>query len=117
MAWETLVDREAYGVNMMQVPAPPPPPPGIDPTFLLNQLMPIVALIVVFVGLRWVLRTTVGADIDDEIRAGIHRRRHWKGYGGEWGVELGAGMGGGQRVDALEEGVERSQGESCVQWG
>src|SRR5438445_12895987 len=102
MAWETLVDREAYGVNMMQVPAPPPPPPGIDPTFLLNQLMPIVALIVVFVGLRWVFRTPVGAAIDDAIWDGIHRRRHWKGFGGEWGDAPGEGLGDGGGVAAQE---------------
>src|SRR5438445_10997666 len=101
MAWETLVDREAYGMNMMQVPSPPSPPLGIDPTFLLNQLMPIVALIVVFVGLRWVFRTPVGAAIADAIRAAIHRRRRWKGFGGEWEIgrascrERGGGGGAG----------------------
>src|SRR2546427_267327 len=111
MAWETLVDREAYGVNMMQVPAPPPPPPGIDPTFLLNQLMPIVALIVVFVGLRWVFRTPVGAAIADAIRAGIPRRRHWKGFGGEWVDAPGEGLGDDRRVAALEEQVSTLQGQ------
>ena len=111
MAWETLVDREAYGVNMTQVPAPPPPPPGIDPTFLFNQLMPIVALIVVFVGLRWVFRTPVGAAIADAIRAGIHRRRHWKGFGGEWVDAPGEGLGDDRRVAELEEHVSTLQGQ------
>src|SRR5256885_9527641 len=109
MAWETLVDREAYGMNMMKVPAPPPPPLGIDPTFLLNQLMPIVALIVVFVGLRWVFRTPVGAAIADAIRAAIHRRRRWKGFGGEWVDAPGEGLGDDRRVAALEEPVSTLQ--------
>src|SRR2546426_8890617 len=113
MAWETLVDREAYGMNMMQVPSPAPPPPllGIDPTFLLNQLMPIVALIVVFVGLRWVFRTPVGAAIADAIRAEIHRRRRWKGFGGEWVDAPGEGLGDDRRVAALEEQVSTLQGQ------
>src|SRR2546426_173791 len=88
---------------MMQVP--PPPPSGIDPTFLLNQLMPIVALIVVFVGLRWVFRTPVGAAIADAIRARIHQRRHWKGFGGEWVDAPGEGLGDDRRVAALEQQV------------
>src|SRR3989441_13347424 len=94
---------------MMQVP--PPPPSGIDPTFLLNQLMPIVALIVVFVGLRWVFRTPVGAAIADAIRARIHQRRHWKGFGGEWVDAPGEGLGDDRRVAALEEQVSTLQGQ------
>src|SRR3989442_12104783 len=110
MAGEPLVDGEAEGVNMTQVPAPPPPPPGIGPTFLLNQLMPIVALIVVFVGLRWVFRTPVGAAIADAIRAAIHRRRRWKGFGGEWVDAPGEGLGDDRRVAALQEQVSTLQG-------
>src|SRR3989442_12832524 len=94
---------------MMQVP--PPPPSGIDPTCLLNQLMPIVALIVVFVGLRWVFRTPVGAAIADAIRARIHQRRHWKGFGGEWVDAPGEGLGDDRRVAALEQQVSTLQGQ------
>jgi hypothetical protein len=112
MAWETLVAREAYGLNMMQAPPPPPVmPAGLDATYLLDQLMPIVALIVVFVGLRWVFRTSVGEAVAERIRAGIHRRRHWKGFGGEWVDAPGEGLGDDRRVAALEEQVSTLQGQ------
>ena len=95
---------------MMQI-ASPPPPPGLDLTFLLDQLMPIVGLIVLFVGLRWVFRTPVGEAISERIRAGIHRRRHWKGFGGEWVDAPGEGLGDDRRVAALEEEVSTLQSQ------
>src|SRR3989442_15223668 len=94
---------------MMQVA--PPPPPGLDPTFLFDQLMPIVGVIVLFVGLRWVFRTPVGDAIAERIRAGIHRRRHWKGFGGEWVDAPGEELGADRRVAALEEQVSTLQGQ------
>src|SRR6266487_1240449 len=114
MAWETLVAREAYSVHMLQVatpPLPPTPPPGLDLNFLLDQLMPIVALIAVFVGLRWVFRSPVGEAIAERIRSGMHRRRHWKGFGGEWVDAPGEGLGDDRRVAALEEQVTHLQGQ------
>src|SRR5438094_5735097 len=83
---ETLVVPEAYSVHMLQVatpPLPPTPPPGVDLNFLLDQLMPIVGLVVVFVGLRWLFRTPVGEAFAERIRL---RAR------GRWGVGVG-GMG------------------------
>ena len=73
--------------------------------------MPIVVLIVLFVGLRWVFRTSVGEAIAERIRAGIHRRRQWKGFGGEWVDAPGEGMGDDRRVAALEEQVSTLQGQ------
>src|SRR2546421_10685152 len=100
---ETLVAPEAYSVHMLQVaapPLPPTPPPGLDLNFLLDQLMPIVALVVVFVGLRWLFRSPVGEALAERIRT---RAR------GPWGV---AGMGEDtQRVAALEEQVSQLQGQ------
>src|SRR3989441_635136 len=94
---------------MMQVA--PPPPPGLDPTFLFDQLMPIVGVIVLFVGLRWVFRTPVGDAIAERIRAGIHRRRHWKGFGGEWVDAPGEELSADRRVAVLEEQVSTLQGQ------
>ncbi len=102
---ETLVAPEAYSVHMLQVaspPLPPTPPPGVDLNFLLDQLMPIVGLVVVFVGLRWLFRTPVGEAFAERIRL---RAR------GRWGVGAG-GMGEDpQRVAALEEQVSQLQGQ------
>src|SRR3989442_9400555 len=94
---------------MMQVA--PPPAPGLDPTFLFDQLMPIVGVIVLFVGLRWVFRTPVGDAIAERIRAGIHRRRHWKGFGGEWVDAPGEELSADRRVAVLEEQVSTLQGQ------
>jgi hypothetical protein len=99
---ETLVAPEAYSVHMLQVAAPPlpPTPPGVDLNFLLDQLMPIVALVVVFVGLRWLFRSPVGEALAERIRMRVR---------GRWGV---AGMSEDpQRVAALEEQVSQLQGQ------
>jgi len=102
---ETLVAPEAYSVHMLQVgtpPLPPPPPPGLDLNFLLDQLMPIVALVVVFVGLRWLFRTPVGEAFAERIRTRVRG-------GGRWG----GGVPGEdpQRVAALEEQLTHLQGQ------
>jgi hypothetical protein len=68
-------------------------------------------LIVVFMGVRWVFRTPVGEAIGERIRAGMHRRRHWKGFGSEWVDAPGEGPGDDRRVAALEEHVSQLQGQ------
>jgi len=75
-------------------------PPGLDLNFLLNQVMPIVALVVVFVGLRWLFRSPVGEALAERVRM---RAR------GRWGVGM---MGEDpQRMAALEEHVSQLQGQ------
>ncbi len=73
---------------MMQGPVIAPPPPGFDPTFLVTRLAPIAGLVVVVVvlvvGVRWLFGTVVGDALAERIRQGSRRRRHWKGFGGEW---------------------------------
>src|SRR2546429_2516689 len=66
---------------MVQTPAPPMPPmpPGLDLNFSLNQAMPIVALIVVFLGLRWVFRTPVGEALAERIRTRMRGGARWAG--------------------------------------
>src|SRR5437867_3558928 len=82
----------------MQGPLTTPPPPGLDLNFLLDQAMPIVALIVLFIGLRWVLRTPVGEALAERIRIKVRGR----------GVGTGEEP---QRVAALEEQVAQLQGQ------
>jgi len=89
---------------MVQTPAPPMPPmpPGLDLNFLLNQAMPIVALIVVFLGLRWVFRTPVGEALAERIRTRVRGGARWAG--GATGEDP-------QRVAALEEQVSQLHGQ------
>jgi len=85
-------------VTIMQGPLTTPPPPGLDLNFVLDQAMPIVALIVLFIGLRWVLRTAVGEALAERIRMKVRGR----------GVGTGEEP---QRVAALEEQVAQLQGQ------
>jgi hypothetical protein len=99
------------------------PPPGVDVNFLISQLFPligaVVGLIVAGVVLHAFFKSDIAASIAERIRAGMHRRKHWKGLGGEWidmpgeGVGGVEGVGGGdeRRVSALEERVGQLQGQ------
>ena len=82
---------------MMQSP-PPPLPPGLDLNLAVDQFVPIVALVVLFVGLRWLFRSPVGEALAERIRTRTQRR---------WGV---AGE-DPQRVAALEGQVSQLQGQ------
>jgi len=99
---------------MMQAPMPPLPP-GLDPNLVFNEVVPIVAsvvvILVVAVALRGIFRTPVGDAIAERIRPGMHRRRHWKGLGGEWVDAPGEGLGDDRRVAALEQQVSHLQGQ------
>ena len=77
----------------------PPLPPTPDLQYLVHQVSPFVALIVVFVGVRWVLRSTgIGEAFAERIRQRSHPR---------WGA---AGE-DPQRVAALEEQVSHLQAQ------
>ena len=86
-----------------------PAPPGFDPNFALGQIAPIVGIVVVFGALalaaRWVFGSAVGDALAERIRQGSRRRRHWKGFGGEWTDVPGEAAGDGARLAALEEQV------------
>ncbi len=83
---------------MMQAPLPPP---GLDPNLVFNEVVPIIAavvvIVVVAVALRWIFRTPVGEAIAARIRTRAQRR---------WGAESEDP----QRVAALEEQVSQLQG-------
>jgi hypothetical protein len=90
-------------VTTLQGPLPPPPP-GLDLNFVLDQAMPIVALIVVFIGLRWVLRTPLGEALAERIRTKVRGRVGWVGGGAATGEDS-------QRVVALEDQVAQLHGQ------
>lgn len=66
---------------LLQTPIPSIP---FDP----NQLIPLIGMIGGFVVTGVVLyaffKSDLASAIAERIRAGIHRKRRWKGLGGEW---------------------------------
>ena len=68
-----------------------PLPPGVDPNFLISQLIPLIgavaALIVGGVVLYAFFKSDLATAIAERIRAGMHRRKHWKGLDGATGDE------------------------------
>ena len=74
----------------------PPGPPDLN--YVIHQVSPFVAIILMFVGVRWVLRSPVGEALAERIGQRSHRR---------WGA-VGEDP---QRVAALEEQVSQLQGQ------
>jgi hypothetical protein len=91
-----------------QTPAPPLPPPGVDPNFLISQLMPLIgavtALIVGGAVLYAFVKSDMAAAIAERIRAGIHRRKPWTDQHGD-------ALGDERRVALLEEQVGQLHGQ------
>lgn len=93
-------------------PLPPLPPPQIpfDP----NQLIPLIgvigAMVVSGVVLYAFFKSDLAAAIAERIRAGIHRRRKWKGFGGEWSDTPIEGA-DADHVAELEHKVVEMQGQ------
>ena len=102
---------------VMQGPviAQTPLPPGFDPNVLIGQLIPllgaVVALLVGGVVLQAFFKSDLATAMAERIRAGMHRRKHWKGFGGEWIDTPGGGVADQGRVAALEERVGQLQGQ------
>jgi len=77
----------------------PPAPPGVpDINYLIHQMTPLVGLLLMFTGVRWLLRSPVGEALAERIRQRSQRR---------WGA-VGEDP---QRVAALEEHVSQLQGQ------
>jgi len=104
---------------MMQTPPPVPMPPGLDTNFLINQVAPLLAVVVGFIvviavgamALRWLFRSPMGEALAERIREGSRRRRPWKGLGGEWTDAPAEGAAAERRVAALEERVVALDGQ------
>ncbi|HEY7194242.1 MAG TPA: hypothetical protein VH439_10920 [Gemmatimonadales bacterium] len=95
---------------LLQTPTPIPSIP-FDP----NQLIPLIGMIGGFVVAGVVLyaffKSDIAAAFAERIRAGIHRKRRWKGFGGEWtDAPLGADTDPGHVAD-LEQRVIDMQGQ------
>jgi len=86
-----------------------PAPPGFDSTHafvvLVHTLSTVGVVVALVFGARWLLNTPVGEAIAERIREGSRRRRHWKGFGGEWVDVPGESAGDPGRVAALEDEV------------
>jgi hypothetical protein len=83
-----------------------PPPSLFDP----NQLIPLIGMIGGFIVAGIALRSPLAAAIAERIRAGMHRRRRWKGFGQEWTDTPGEGVEAGH-VAELEHRVTEMQGQ------
>lgn len=96
---------------LLQTPAPPIPSIPFDP----NQLIPLLGMIGGFVVAGVVMyaffKSDIAGAIAERIRAGIHRKRRWKGFGGEWtDAPLGADTDPGH-VAELEQRLTEMQGQ------
>ena len=95
---------------LLQTPLPPPPGIPFDP----NQLIPLIGLIGGFVVAGVVLyaffKSDLAAAIAERIRAGIHRRKRWKGFGQEYSGTPAEGLESGHVVE-LEQRVVEMQGQ------
>src|SRR2546426_2301883 len=90
---------------ILQGPTPPPPPPMLpfDP----NQLIPVIGMIGGFVVAGVVLWAFFKSDLAkamaERIRAGIHRKKRWKGFGGGWADTPTEGLAGAEHVAEPEQ--------------
>jgi len=96
---------------LLQTPLPPPPGIPFDP----NQLIPLIGLIggmvVAGVVLYAFFKSDLAAAMAERIRAGIHRKRRWKGFGGEWSDTPAEGLVDADHVAELEHRVTEMQGQ------
>lgn len=90
----------------------PAPPGAVDPNFLVSQIIPLIgavaAMIVGGVVLYAFIKSDLAAAIAERIRAGMHRRKHWKGPDGEW-IDQPGEPGDARRVAELEAHVDQLQ--------
>jgi len=94
---------------LLQTPQPTPVIP-FDP----NQLIPLIGMIGGFIVAGVVLyaffKSDLAAAMAERIRAGMHRRKRWKGFGQEWIDTPGEGVESGHVTD-LEHRVIEMQGQ------
>lgn len=92
-------------------PAPPTPFIPFDP----NQLIPLIGMIGGFVVAGVVLYAFFKSDLAkamaERIRAGMHRKKRWKGFGGEWSDTPTEGLADADHVAELEQRVTDMQGQ------
>ncbi len=95
---------------ILQGPTPPPMLP-FDP----NQLIPLIGMIGGFVlggVVLWAFfKSDLAKAMAERIRAGIHRKKRWKGFGGEWSDTPTDGLADADHVAELEQRVTDMQGQ------
>ena len=95
---------------ILQGPTPPPMLP-FDP----NQLIPLIGMIGGFVlggVVLWAFfKSDLAKAMAERIRAGIHRKKRWKGFGGEWSDTPTEGLADADHVAELEQRVTDMQGQ------
>ena len=93
----------------------PTPPAGVDPNFLISQIIPLIgaiaALIIGGVVLYAFFKSDLAKAMAERIRAGIHRKRRWKGFGGEWSDTPTEGLADADHVAELDQRVVEMQGQ------
>src|SRR5213083_3252361 len=96
---------------ILQTPLPPPPGIPFDP----NQLIPLIGLIgglvVAGVVLYAFFKSDLAKAMAERIRAGMHRKKRWKGFGGEWSDTPTEGLADADHVAELEQRVTDMQGQ------
>jgi len=96
---------------LLQATPPPLPTIPFDP----NQLIPLVGMIGSFILVGVVLYAFFKSDLAkamaERIRAGIHRKKRWKGFGGEWSDTPTEGLADADHVAELEQRVTDMQGQ------
>ena len=97
---------------MLQTRSPTPPPMlPFDP----NQLIPLIGMIggMVLAGvvLYAFFKSDLAKAMAERIRAGMHRKKRWKGFGGEWSDTPTDGLADADHVAELEQRVTDMQGQ------
>jgi hypothetical protein len=97
-------------LHIVQTPAPPIPTIPFDP----NQLIPLIGmiggLVVAGVVLYAFFKSDLAAAFAERVRAGMHRKKRWKGFGQEWIDTPGEGV-ESEHVTELEHRVAEMQGQ------
>jgi hypothetical protein len=96
---------------LLQTPPPTPPTLPFDP----NQLLPLIGtiggMILAGVVLYAFFKSDLAAAMAERIRTGMHRKRRWKGFGGEWSDTPTEGLADADHVAELEQRVTDMQGQ------
>ena len=99
---------------ILQGPVATPPPTPVIP-FDPNQLIPLIGMIggmvVAGVVLYAFFKSDLAKAMAERIRAGIHRKKRWKGFGGEWTDTPTEGLADADHVAELEQRVVDMQGQ------
>src|SRR6267378_7017961 len=80
-----------------------------------NQLIPLIGMVggMVLAGvvLYAFFKSDLAKAIAERLRAGIHRKRRWKGFGGEWSDTPTEDLADADHVAELEQRVVEMQGQ------